>query len=190
MHCRCRCASSRSPYPIRYIRGNPHRAFSMVETAFSVLLVGGLLVTSLNTLSASASAQKGLADRGRGQKLAMDLMAEVLRTNYEDPDGSPAFGPETGESTLTRANFDDVDDFRGHSESTCTYKNGSTVAGFTRWRRTVAVDRVLASDLLQTSLVETGVKRITVVALYNNVPVSTLTTVVTKERPRMILVAE
>lgn len=166
------------------------RAFSMAETVFSVLLVGGLLVASLQTLGASASAQRSMADHGRGQKLAMDLMAEILRTHYEDPDGSPAFGLETGESAANRASFDDVDDYRGYAESPCAYKNGTALSNFSSWSRTVAIERVSSADLLQTSVIETGVKRITIMALKSNVPAATLTAVVTKERPRATLVAE
>lgn len=166
------------------------RAFSMAETVFSVLLVGGLLVASLQTLGASASAQRGMADHGRGQKLAMDLMAEILRTHYEDPDGSPAFGLETGESAANRAAFDDVDDYRNYSESPCAYKNGTAISKFSGWSRMAAIERVSSGDLLQTSVIETGVKRITVTALRNNVTAATLTAVVTKERPRAMLVAE
>lgn len=165
-------------------------AFSMVETAFSVVLVGGLLVTSLNTLGATALAQRRLAEQGRGQKLAMDLMAEILRAHYEDPDSVPSFGLELGESSASRNAFDDVDDYRNYAESPCAYKNGVSIADFAGWRRTVSVERVEPNDLLQTGVVETGVKRITVVALLNDVPSGTLTAVVTKERPRVVLVTE
>jgi len=150
------------------------RGFSMVEAVFCVVLVGGLVVVSLDTLGASKVAQRSLGDRTRGSLLASALMSEILSQSYEDPNQSPIWGRESGESPLLRSTFDDVDDYINWSASPPLNRDGTSIPGLSGWRQSVTVDWVDQSDLNTPWVSGSGVKRVTVTITHNNVVVATL----------------
>lgn len=163
--------------------GRRRTAFTMVEAVFSILLVSGLFLAALNTAGASSVAQSKLGDHGRGHMLALDLLGEILLQGYVEPTETPTFGAEASENTGTRLAFDDIDDYRNFSESPPKYKNGSAIAGFTGWSRSVFVEKVLATNLAQTSAAETGVRRIVVTVTRNGVTAATLTAARADKQP-------
>jgi hypothetical protein len=116
--------------------------------------------------------ETSLADRGR--LLAESLMAEIARRQYEDPDGTVAFGIEAGEGTGNRADFDDIDDYSGWSASPPTAQDGTVLTDTSGWSRNVAVAWVDPENPAMVKTSETGAKRITVTAGYNNVTQATL----------------
>ena len=65
----------------------PRRAgFTLVEAAISTVLVSGLLVAALNTVGATKLGQQNTAERGHGYLLAQELMSEIMRQDYADPE--------------------------------------------------------------------------------------------------------
>jgi Tfp pilus assembly protein PilV len=138
------------------------RGTSLVEVVVSTVIVGVLIVATLNALGAATSSSRTAGNRAVAIGLADDLMAEILKSKYVDPGSSPVFGPETGETGSTRNAFNDVDDYNGWSEQPPQAKDGTIYADRADWRRRVTVDRVTVSDPTKTSTTETGVKRITV----------------------------
>lgn len=153
-------------------RGAACEGFSLVEAVLAILVTGILMVAALSTTSASALARSKSADRSRGRFLAQDLMCEILDQCYEEPDDGVLFGPEPGESSGTRSNFDDVDDYNGWVETTPSRKGGSAIGGLNGWKRSVLVEWVLPSDPAQSSGSETGAKRITVTVEHNGAVVA------------------
>lgn len=129
--------------------------FTIVEASIAVLLVGILLTASIGTVGALAQSRRVQADRRGGYALAEQLMTEIMATAFADPDQTPSFGPETGESS--RALFDDVDDYNGYSASPPTARDGTALTGYTGWTRSVVVafvnpaspDVVVASSTLK-----------------------------------------
>src|SRR5206468_12187441 len=80
--------------------------------------------------------------------------------NYQDPTlPTLVLGAELGE---TRVTFNDVDDYNGLSESPPQTANGTTIAGYTGWTRSVQVAWANPSNPSASSLIETGLKRITI----------------------------
>jgi MSHA pilin protein MshD len=155
--------------------------FTLVETVVSMLIVGIMLAAAMATVSASARSQKSFSDRATASALAEDLMAEIVATSYEDPTAGAVivFGKESGETT--RADFDDVDDYNGWSESAVQNKDGTAVAGFTAWSRSVSVTLMTTTDpAVAASGSDLGVKRITVQVSKNGTKLATLTAVRTK----------
>jgi hypothetical protein len=134
----------------------------MVEAVFCVVLVGGLVVVSLDTLGASKIAQRTLGDRTRGSLLASALMSEILNQSYVDPNQSPIWGLELGENSLQRSTFDDVDDYDGWSASPPQNRDGTTIPGLTGWRQSVNITPVDPETLSPTGFTDTGVRRVTV----------------------------
>lgn len=149
-------------------------AFSMVEAAFCVVLVGGLLVVSLDTLGASKMAQRNLGERALGQLLASSLMSEILTLSYEDPNETPVAGLELSENSLLRTTYDDVDDYINWTASPPQNRDGTTIPGLTGWAQSVQIAVVDLSDLSVKRISDTGVKRITVTITRNSVVVASL----------------
>jgi hypothetical protein len=136
-----------------------------------------LLVAAMHSVGASVLAQYQTAEGTAARLLADGLMAEVLAKRYKDPGTSPQFGPESGESSTSKANYNDVDDYRDWSESPPQYADGTTMPDLAGWQRSVAVDRVDPLDLSQTGTWETGAKRIAVTVRHNSVVVATRTAI-------------
>ena len=156
-----------------------HPAFSLAETAISILLVGGLVVAALNTVGASVAGREFTRNRGRGDLLAHHLMSEILRQSYEEPVDTPTMGRESGESGGSRSSYDDVDDYDGWVSSPPEEKNGTALADLTGWERSVTVEFVDPNMLTTVSATETGVKRITVTVRHHGVDKASLTSIKT-----------
>ena len=153
------------------------RGLSLVEAVVAMVIVGLTLVAALNTTGASRLAQRQMGDRARGKLLAQGLMPDILRQDYADPDGHAVFGSEADESSASRADFDDVDDYNGWSASPPQYKDGTKLPELTGWKRSVAVTYVSPDNLDTTVGLDLGVKRITVEVTYNGAAVASLTAV-------------
>lgn len=145
-------------------------AFSLAETLISVMLVGGLMVTALNTAGASLTTRKNMSDHGVAQLLAQDLMTEIVQQNYLEPTDPAIFGREAAEPATSRDLYDDVDDYDAWTASPPQNKDGTVIAGMTGWQRTVEVVWVTTNNLRlkNVSGEDTGVKRITVSVFNNN----------------------
>jgi len=146
----------------------------MVEAAFCVVLVGGLVVVSLDTLGASKMAQRNLGDHALGQLLASALMSEILNQSYEDPNQTPVAGLESGENSLLRTTYDDVDDYINWTASPPQNRDGTTIPNLTGWQESVKIEGVDPANLNLKKVPDSGVKRITVTIKHNNVVVATL----------------
>jgi type II secretory pathway pseudopilin PulG len=150
------------------------RGFTIVEAIISLIIVATMFVAALNTVGTSRLSQYKSSLGSRGRLLAESLMTEILRRNYQDPDGQSVFGREPGESASTRADFDDVDDYHGWSSSPPVEKDGTLIPGLTGWKRSVTVEWVDPLDVTQVRTTETNVKRVTVTVSYDDVPVISL----------------
>lgn len=135
----------------------------------SMLIVSVMLVAALNTVGASRATARDTAERGRAALLAQDLMDEILEQQYEDPEFAPgSFGRNATEaSTGDRSLFDDVDDYHGWSESPPEARDGTALAGFDGWERSVTVAWADPSNLNLSSGSDTRIKRITVTVKFN-----------------------
>ena len=64
-----------------------------------VLNLVELLVAAMQTVGNSASAEMSSADRCKRLCLAQELMSEILRAKYVQPEQMPAFGPEVSDTS-------------------------------------------------------------------------------------------
>ena len=150
------------------------RAFTLVEAVVSLLIVGAVLVAALNTVGASRLSQYRTSQTTRGQLLAESLMAEILQHDYQDPNDTPVFGIEPGESTTTRADFDDVDDYDGWSSTPPEQKDGTQIPDLAGCERSVTVQWVDPADITQVQGSESNAKRVTVTVSCDNKQVASL----------------
>lgn len=162
------------------------RGFTLVEAAISIVLVSVLLVAALNTTGAAKLGQYNTLTRGRAHLLAEDLMAEIMRQSYADPEEvgritltDPPIvpcdlGKDSGESGGSRLDYDDVDDYHGWTASPPEQKDGATIPNLTSWTRSVNVERLDPANLSLAPASELGLKRITVTVAHDGVPVTEL----------------
>jgi type II secretory pathway pseudopilin PulG len=141
------------------------RGFAIVEAALSALIIGLMMAAALELVAKSRSSQVLSDTRLRGYQLASMLMAEITDLPYADPtEPTVLLGPEASEILAGREAFDDVDDYNGYTEAPPRMKDGAAIAGAAGWTRTVAVSYVAPADATAGSIIDTGVKRITVTA--------------------------
>jgi len=157
--------------------GGPTRrsAFSLVEAVVSLVVVAVMLAAALSVTTAAKVGQFKLAEGQIAQHLAESMMAEILQQNYQEPSGMGVFGPEIGEPSGARVNFDDVDDYHNWSASPPQHNDGTVMANLAGWRRRVIVERVDPANPSQLMMMETGVKRIRVIVLRNKMKLARFT---------------
>ena len=110
---------------------------TLVEAVISVLIVAIMLTAALYTLGGTARGRLVQSKRRHGLFLARQLISEISQACYEDPesDDHSWFGPEPGDTFLTRAGFDDVDDYATWSASPPQAKDGTALPGYEGWQR-------------------------------------------------------
>jgi len=134
-----------------------------VEAVIAVLIVGVMLVAALQALASAKGTRYRLATHARARMLAHDLLAEVLATDYADPQTpAAALGPDTGESATDRTGFDDVDDYDGLSDGPPTTRSGAAIANHAGFTRAVSVAWADLSTPTADATSDSGLKRVTV----------------------------
>jgi MSHA pilin protein MshD len=128
-------------------------AFTLVEAAMSVLIVGVMLVAALQTIGASARDSVLQHEQCKATALAEQLLTEIVQCRYTDPN------EESGE---TRATWDDVSDYHGLNEDPPLSRKGIPLAGYTGWQRTVTVRLADPNNLSSQPGSDLGLKAITV----------------------------
>jgi len=136
--------------------------FTLAEAVVSVVIVAVLLVAALSTLGASRLGQYRTCQLTQAQCLAQELLAEILRQDYSDPDGWARFGAEPDEDPDCRSDFDDVDDYHGWVASPPQEKDGAVLPDLAGWERRVVVEWVHPWDTDSPIGWDAGVKRVTV----------------------------
>ena len=152
-------------FPLR--PGRRVRAFTLVETVISILIIGVVVVATMNTVGAAKMAQFRHTSHSRALLLAQDLMTEILQHPYWDPVALGGLGAE-GADTGDRTPFDDIDDYKGWSASPPQYRDGSAIAWADGYGRQVNVIWIKDDDIGATSGAEKGIKMIMVTVTYNS----------------------
>src|SRR3954465_2802324 len=141
---------------------------TLIEVIASTIIVSMMAVAALNALAAATKSSNSIGNRAVAAGLADELMSEIMMQSYSDPDGSPVFGHESGESTSVRSAFDDVDDYNGWNANPPQYRDGTVIPDRTNWRQRVTVSYVSPTSPATVSGTDQGVKRIRVQIEYQN----------------------
>lgn len=147
------------------------RGFGQLEVVVSTILVGVLMVSSLSSIAASRRSQTFESNKVRGLAIAKALLSEISQLPMRDPGCDCGYGLGSGESGATRSKYDDVDDYHNLIDSPPRSKNGSACVGYADLSRRVKVDRVTRANWSVLTSTYTGVYRITVTVLRNNLEV-------------------
>lgn len=92
----------------------PRHGLTIVECMIAMTILSVIVLVTCYTLAAG---QQHVYEGNRlasAVRLGRDLLEEITARGYRDPSGTTNFGPESDE--LTRAAFDDVDDYQNYSE--------------------------------------------------------------------------
>jgi len=163
------------PITLLHARTRRRPAITLAETLVSVVLVGGVLVLTLDATGASLASRHQTARLAQARALANDLAAEVFAQAYSEPVDPPAFGPESGEGPANRTAFDDLDDYHNWTASPPQAKDGTVRTELPGWGRTVVVEYVGSADPMQTLGSDAGLKRVTVTVTFNGSVLAKLT---------------
>ncbi len=137
-----------------------HDGLTIVEVMVSSLLVGLVLVASLNTLGNVSITRRNAVSLQVGPCLANHLMSEILQKAYADPETSNAsIGLDASENSALRRTFDDIDDYDGWVQASPLRDDGTALGYAAGWKREVSVEHV-DIETLATSSSATGLKRI------------------------------
>jgi MSHA pilin protein MshD len=148
---------------LKLLRNRSRRALTLLEVVVATLVTGAMLVAALESVGAVFHTNRQNADRLRGMSLTHELMAEIMAMPYKDPTATTSLlGTESGESTASRATFDDVDDYNGLNIVGLRTKSGTVRPVFAGWRTQAQVEWIEVSTGLVWILGDTGLKRITV----------------------------
>lgn len=133
----------------------------MAETIVSTLLVGMVLVGTIQVVGPTVRSGSVMADKLVASNLARELNEEISTKYFTSPllDDVDSMGAAVGEN---RSTYDDIDDYHGVSNSPPQNSAGTPMAHLSGWSRVVKVVHVDLDDPSVESGSYTGLKRVTV----------------------------
>lgn len=143
------------------IRFQSRRAITLAETIVSTLLVGLVLVGTLQIVGPVIRSGSVMADKAVASNLARELSDEIATKYFTSPIISDveSMGAAVGE---TRSTYDDIDDYHGIANSPPQLSSGSPMSNLSGWTRSVQVVHVDMNNPQTISGSYTGLKRVTV----------------------------
>jgi len=154
------------------------RAVTLAETVVSTLLIGFVLISTLQIVGPMARSTTVHADRLVAANLANELAEEISTKFFIDPSaiGVDLLGVDANESAANRSSFDDIDDFHNWSSSPPRLSSGDPLLTLDGWTRSVVVAHATMADPSVDSATNTGLKRITITVSKNGTQLTQITT--------------
>ena len=107
--------------PLTYRQGSRARTarrsragFTLAEAMIASIVLAVATIGISSSIGASYQQDQSVQQMSTAIALNRQLMEEISAKPFDDPNGTSALGPETGEST--RSLYDNVDDYNGYSE--------------------------------------------------------------------------
>ncbi len=150
-------------------RYKSQRGITMIEAVIGSLLVGMVLASTLSIMGPVLRSSQLVEQEVIAQRLADDLVAEIMTQSYVDPDSSDSedsVGPNSDERSGIRADFDDVDDYHNWISFPPRDKSGTQYSSMSGWARQSRVSHVPTSDFATSSVTSPGAKKILVQVVY------------------------
>lgn len=145
------------------------RGLSLAEVVVSTLLVGILLTAALVSVGAAARTMGSAGEASNATCLARQLLEEITRLPYDDPNQSPVFGRESGEIAAVgdRSLCDDIDDLVDWDDTPPHDHHGDEISGYTGWIRSADVVKLSAAGNyeLPNSSNDQGLRLVTVTVM-------------------------
>ena len=167
------------------------KGFTLIEIVLAIFIIGVALVTLLSMFSMGLKGDVFAREMTIASTLAQELMEEIKSQEFEEPrPDTPVFGPETAgrtrlEPTVAAASdrtfYDDVDDYDNWSKSPPEEIDGTSLADFSLYTRSVEVRNVANQDYTsEQGDGTTDSKRVTVTISKGGNDLVNLTTVVVR----------
>lgn len=130
---------------MRADRGHHRDGLTLLEVVISSLLVGTVLVTSLSATASWRRFHLQTRSQDIARRLAEELVSEITSVAFIDPtQTSPqAFARESGETTASRFNWNDIDDYHGMLETTVRDKSGTLISDATGFTRSAVISSAM-----------------------------------------------
>lgn len=178
------------PHRPRHSRDRSSPAFTIVESAVSVVIVGVMLVAAFSVVAAAAKSNRLQWELRAREVLGRALLEEMRQVAYSGPAATNVgvqvnllglitvnLGGTAADPLAGRMGFDDLDDFNGYTDQPPTTRAGDKIAGYSGWRRRVTVERVDPANPAGAPVAaDAGLKRITIEVTAPSGKKSTLTT--------------
>lgn len=144
------------------------RGITMAETIVSTLLVGMVLVGTIQVVGPTVRSGTVMADKVIASNLARELSDEIATKYFTSPetDDLEFIGEESGKN---RDKLDDIDDYHGLSNSPPELSDESELKNLDAWTRSVKVSHADLNNPSIDSGTYTGLKRVTVTVQKNGV---------------------
>jgi prepilin-type N-terminal cleavage/methylation domain-containing protein len=163
--------------------------FTLVEAMVAVTVLGIAAASVLFPFISGAALQAEGVNRTLAARLASDLMEQILRLPFHDPndENSYSLGPESGEAVP--AGFDNLDDYDGYSEIQGQVKDATgavftevcTDPRYANFSRSVTCEYVyVPPQPAESGPAECEFIRITVQVDYSGVPMATIVRLVSE----------
>ena len=159
--------------------------FTLIEAVAGIVIVAIMFAAVLQTVGASRMTQYKTSGRRLGSLLGQELMAEILQQYYREPEDTPDFGRESGQSGVVRTNWDDVDDYDGWSATPPQDKYGAEMTELQGWSREVEVAWVDPASPSSPLGTESETKLITVTVKHNGTVMAELAAIRTSAMPEL-----
>jgi type II secretory pathway pseudopilin PulG len=169
-----------------YYQRCSRRGIAMIEATIATLLVSTVIASTLGVVGPVVRSTQLAENQIVAQRLADELLEEIAAMPFDDPELIAAaelkgwegdlndfkalslLGPDSGERTGVRTDFDDVDDYEGWISSPPSDTSGAYYSNLTRSGRQVFVDHVSTKDFTTPSASRTGAKLIRVLVYHNS----------------------
>ena len=120
------------------------QGFTLAEAMMAVVVLSIAAASLLLPFINGATVRAEGINRTLAARLAGDLMEQILRLPFHDPDGGVSVGPEAGETGP--ATFDNIDDYHDYTESQGQVKDATgtvfTDSMYVNFSRNVKCDYV------------------------------------------------
>ena len=149
------------------MRSNPKRAFSLIETTLSTLMVGVLFVASMQTVAWSKKTTMVNMREDIAQNIAQDLLDEVLMQDYQE---KTLYSNGSNLTARGRPYFRSVNDYAGYTETQIQDKAGNARPELAGWTRKVIVRYIDPEDGSNCSD-DKGIRRVKIFVYFNGTKV-------------------
>lgn len=138
-------------------------AFTLVEAMLALVTVCLVAATAMEATGMVARSHRHWRDRQLAQRLAESMLDEVLARPYPRPAANPVAQILGGATNLVgRTGLLHIDAYHQLTESPPTSRDGTVLTSEPGWTRSVHVFNVQPLNPSQSSVVDTGLKRVVV----------------------------
>jgi Tfp pilus assembly protein PilV len=99
------------------------RGFTLAEAMIASVVLAAASLGVATSIGASYQQDQSVQQMSTAIALSRELMEEISAKPFDDPNGTSALGPESGETS--RALYDNVDDYHNYSDTTDTSATGA-----------------------------------------------------------------